>query len=364
MPPAPPIAHDGDAAVVIPHSPVQGLRYPPGFIESLDVLQHRPAPHTPIYALSAAQYAALKYEYSLADVNDSVLFPFLHGLEGDNLAQNMFFAPARGRQQHDLGHHAGPHAAAHNPNGGIPSMAGAAGPAPLIPRYRGLTSVACPARPDDDTIAQGSDGSSTSLSGMDTDSPTSSSPGSSAASDVDQLAFDESTNNNNNNNNNEANTTTTSTDITPASASTASASTLPVPVPSHGHGAHMHPQAHRRERDSSFSSSNNSHLSHSHSSSDWGNQQRQHSSSFSSTTTSSSSPLSASTTATSLWAESSSFAAANTCEDDRSSATPPPSQMLAGGARSKLLSSVLPHEVLCESGARFVKPHIPDGISL
>ena len=76
-------------------SPVHGLDYSPGFLDSLDIIQPRAAPHAPIYALSAAQYAQLYTQYSLADVDDSVLFPFLHGLEGDNVAQNLFFAHNR-----------------------------------------------------------------------------------------------------------------------------------------------------------------------------------------------------------------------------------------------------------------------------
>jgi dual specificity MAP kinase phosphatase len=60
--------------------------------------------------------------HSLADPDDSVLFPFLHGVEGDNLPQNMFFASASGASRTRGSQQLGP---------------------PDIPRYRGLVTVLC-----------------------------------------------------------------------------------------------------------------------------------------------------------------------------------------------------------------------------
>jgi dual specificity MAP kinase phosphatase len=75
----------------------RGLQYPPGFLSSLPILLSRPAPFAPIRALTAAQFAEIHRLQALADedqVGDSVLFPFLHGIEGNNLSQNTFFANA------------------------------------------------------------------------------------------------------------------------------------------------------------------------------------------------------------------------------------------------------------------------------
>ncbi|KAI0925509.1 hypothetical protein AcV5_008226 [Taiwanofungus camphoratus] len=88
-----------------------GLAYPPDFLLALPVLQPRPAPHQPIRALSAPHFARIHLDYLTAHAPDHVLFPFLHGLEGDNEAQNAFFAAAR------------------SPG--------------AIPRFRGLVWVAC-----------------------------------------------------------------------------------------------------------------------------------------------------------------------------------------------------------------------------
>ncbi|KAF7423928.1 tyrosine/serine/threonine protein phosphatase pps1 [Pleurotus ostreatus] len=44
-----------------------------------------------IRALTASQFASLHLKHILAHPPDTVLFPFLHGLEGDNEAQNLFF---------------------------------------------------------------------------------------------------------------------------------------------------------------------------------------------------------------------------------------------------------------------------------
>ena len=62
----------------------------------LPVLMPRPHPHQPIRALDADAFANLHLEHLTSDVPDSVLFPFLHGLEGDNVHQNSFFAASSG----------------------------------------------------------------------------------------------------------------------------------------------------------------------------------------------------------------------------------------------------------------------------
>ena len=71
---------------------VHGLQLAP---EHTRLIQDRPAPHSPIRSINAQQLAQLEHQYALADVDDSVLFPFLHGLEGNNHAQNSFFNHAR-----------------------------------------------------------------------------------------------------------------------------------------------------------------------------------------------------------------------------------------------------------------------------
>ncbi|KAG9103789.1 tyrosine/serine/threonine protein phosphatase pps1 [Ceratobasidium sp. 370] len=112
-------------------APAHGLVYPsPAFLTSLPVIgSDRPAPHAPVRALTAAQYAELAHAHSLADPDDSVLFPFLHGVEGDNLPQNMFFASASGASRTRGSQHLGP---------------------PDIPRYRGLVTVLCDEYDDTD----------------------------------------------------------------------------------------------------------------------------------------------------------------------------------------------------------------------
>ncbi|CAO1618036.1 unnamed protein product [Sympodiomycopsis kandeliae] len=52
----------------------------------------------PIRAMTAAQLAELQAQYSALDVPHSVVFPFLHGVDGTNPAQNHFFkAPPTGQ---------------------------------------------------------------------------------------------------------------------------------------------------------------------------------------------------------------------------------------------------------------------------
>ncbi|KAL1729092.1 hypothetical protein EV714DRAFT_251914 [Schizophyllum commune] len=86
--------------------PTYGLTYPDNYISSLPAA---PGARTPLLPL--ADFAALHLKHTLAHPPDHVLFPFLHGLEGENQAQNTFFASADRK-----------------------------GPAP-VPRYRGLLWV-------------------------------------------------------------------------------------------------------------------------------------------------------------------------------------------------------------------------------
>lgn len=54
-------------------------------------------PPPPIRAMTAEQFAQIQEQYANLDVPHSVLFPFLHGVDGDNVAQNAFFrAPLTG----------------------------------------------------------------------------------------------------------------------------------------------------------------------------------------------------------------------------------------------------------------------------
>jgi dual specificity MAP kinase phosphatase len=71
---------------------IHGLDYPPDFLSSLPVLLPRPAPHTPIRALSASQFASIHHVATASHAPDHVLFPFLHGLEGENEQQKAFFS--------------------------------------------------------------------------------------------------------------------------------------------------------------------------------------------------------------------------------------------------------------------------------
>ncbi|VDC07621.1 unnamed protein product [Peniophora sp. CBMAI 1063] len=97
---------------------VHGLVYPNDLLNALPVLLSRPAPHTPIRQLNAEQLASLHLRAQLAHAPDGVLFPFLHGLEGANDAQNSFFQTGFVRQPD-----------------------GRRGPA-KVPRFRGLIFVA------------------------------------------------------------------------------------------------------------------------------------------------------------------------------------------------------------------------------
>ncbi|KAI9061173.1 hypothetical protein FKP32DRAFT_1631829, partial [Trametes sanguinea] len=74
---------------------LHGLDYPQSFLDSLPVLRPRPDPHPPIRSLNAAQFSDLHFAHLTNHAPDHILFPFLHGLEGDNEQQNAFFASSR-----------------------------------------------------------------------------------------------------------------------------------------------------------------------------------------------------------------------------------------------------------------------------
>ena len=60
-----------------------GIAYPPDLVLADNHILHR---------LSPSQFSSLHLSHLLAHPPDHVLFPFLHGLEGKNHAQNLFFA--------------------------------------------------------------------------------------------------------------------------------------------------------------------------------------------------------------------------------------------------------------------------------
>ncbi|KAJ6459460.1 hypothetical protein C8R47DRAFT_1188721 [Mycena vitilis] len=68
-----------------------GLTHPPHLLPSLPSLPSVPAAKI----LTAPAFAAMHMRHTLAHAPDGVLFPFLHGLEGDNEAQNTFFRGGR-----------------------------------------------------------------------------------------------------------------------------------------------------------------------------------------------------------------------------------------------------------------------------
>ncbi|KAI0635551.1 hypothetical protein C8Q77DRAFT_1098152 [Trametes polyzona] len=96
---------------------LHGLDYPASFLDNLPVLRPRPEPQQPIRALTASQFSDLHFAHLTSHAPDHVLFPFLHGLEGDNEQQNSFFASARQKGE--------------------------------VPRFRGLVWVACEDDEDD-----------------------------------------------------------------------------------------------------------------------------------------------------------------------------------------------------------------------
>ncbi|KAJ7576830.1 hypothetical protein C8J56DRAFT_799565 [Mycena floridula] len=62
-----------------------GLKYSFEFISSLDSRNN-------VHLLPPTTFSDLQLEHTVAHPPDGALFPFLHGLEGDNEAQNIFFA--------------------------------------------------------------------------------------------------------------------------------------------------------------------------------------------------------------------------------------------------------------------------------
>lgn len=93
---------------------MHGLVYPPNLLNSLPILD------TDIHSIDSATFAQLHLQHTLSHPPDNILFPFLHGLEGDNHAQNAFFATSS--------------SAHNNLNTRI---------TPKIPKYRGLVWVVC-----------------------------------------------------------------------------------------------------------------------------------------------------------------------------------------------------------------------------
>ncbi|KAL4246440.1 hypothetical protein ABKN59_009635 [Abortiporus biennis] len=157
------------SSIAPPESEIHGLTYPDTFLSALPVIHPRPLPHAPIRSISASQFADIHLKYLTSHAPDHVIFPFLHGLEGDNEAQNMFFAPSsRG---------------GHSPEGlkNEEDTTGCVGPTGVkVPQFRGLLWVAC----DDEQ-----DGSHANRSGEhihNTTSPTSSEEDQLISSDYDE----------------------------------------------------------------------------------------------------------------------------------------------------------------------------------
>ncbi|KAF5359502.1 hypothetical protein D9756_003546 [Leucocoprinus leucothites] len=107
-------------------SAVHGVVYPPDLLSSLA----EPAPH--VRLLPSKEFEQLHLSHILAHPQDHVLFPFLHGLEGDNEAQNSFFATAPNAHE--------THIYTHTQH-----------PRVKVPKYRGLVCVVC----EDDLEADG-----------------------------------------------------------------------------------------------------------------------------------------------------------------------------------------------------------------
>ncbi|KAF8626937.1 hypothetical protein AX17_006437 [Amanita inopinata Kibby_2008] len=107
-----------------------GLDYPPLFLDSLPILsRNEPQPNrNPIRLLSSKTFADLHLKHILSHPQDHILFPFLHGLEGNNHAQNAFF-------------HSSAIGAPTKSYGSPASVS--ANYAAKVPRYRGLVWVVC-----------------------------------------------------------------------------------------------------------------------------------------------------------------------------------------------------------------------------
>ena len=104
---------------------MHGLVYPPNLLNSLPIID------TDIHSLDSTTFAQLHLKHILSHPPDNILFPFLHGLEGDNHAQNAFFATSNSAHpvQHRNHHYHSQELSTHI--------------TPKIPKYRGLIWVVC-----------------------------------------------------------------------------------------------------------------------------------------------------------------------------------------------------------------------------
>lgn len=102
-----------------------GLQYPNDLLASLDSINDVPL-------LPPRTFADLHLSHTLSHPPDNVLFPFLHGLEGDNHAQNTFFSSS-GTAIHHARHVPPEHKQIR----------------PKVPPYRGLVWVVCEEDLDD-----------------------------------------------------------------------------------------------------------------------------------------------------------------------------------------------------------------------
>jgi len=101
--------------------PTHGLHYPDALLDSLQILSQQST--SPIRALPPSTFTSLHLNHILAHPPDNVLFPFLHGLEGDNEAQNLFFA--------------------NNASPSPPRHLATTPSKNKVPKYRGLVWVVC-----------------------------------------------------------------------------------------------------------------------------------------------------------------------------------------------------------------------------
>ena len=101
-----------------------GVDYPPNLLNSLPVLE------TGIRSLDPITFSQLHLQHTLSHPPDNILFPFLHGLEGENHAQNAFFATSNSTHPIQHRHH-------HHDNQLNTRIT------PKIPKYRGLVWVVC-----------------------------------------------------------------------------------------------------------------------------------------------------------------------------------------------------------------------------
>lgn len=114
--------------------PTHGLDYETAFLDSLPTVPSCDPTSPPIPVLSTDKLAELHLRHITSHAPDHVVFPFLHGVEGTNAAQNMFFSSAD-----------------------------------AVPRYRGLMYVVCEDELDDDSDDDSDDLDSSSDMEVDTD---------------------------------------------------------------------------------------------------------------------------------------------------------------------------------------------------